>query len=559
MEMLGRGSFGEVYKVERLSDNLQMACKILDSYYFKEHGFKGLKLEMKYMKELVHPGIPEFYGVYKCNHEVYLLMEFCSGGDLKHHIYNHRPIDKELEEQVVSDVVKQILEVLVYIHDKGLIHLDLKPNNIVYAAENSNIVKVLDFGVATKRTAGKGAKRFAGTISYMAPEVRETRELVKERKALNNIKNQFKTSEVQSSTVKNSAVKASSRKSADAIKSSKNGNQKKETPDLMDQIFSNDAQKKIIGYTETADLWSLGIITYEMLHGFRPWLKKPNLKQIMKGFKPVNKSPPEGSFSKEVIISNTARDFITKLLMKDPTQRMTACEALSHPFITKEQHTKLAVSTLKRLKDFSSLCRLEKAFVPIITKHAHKLNKSLIDDIQQIHAKFAHSDTGRLTFDEFCQFCEDHDEEMGMADIIKCFENLKEEESNEVTEKKLIKWYTYDYITKSDARFWKILESLDENKKGKLTFEDFQKCLDGDPYAKLHLKEIKALFDLKKEFTVHEIVDVMRKAQRERTDEVDYWKEKQSCFYDYRNLVVPSQTSLQDTTQFTHVKDTEAS
>ena len=116
------------------------------------------------MQKLKHPNIVELYEVITTANNIYLIMEFCSGGDLKRYCSTHK-ITEEMAIKIVTQITKGFEEMVRF----GIIHRDLKPANILVDREN---FKICDFGFAKLfGEAGKMARTFVGTPIYMSPQV----------------------------------------------------------------------------------------------------------------------------------------------------------------------------------------------------------------------------------------------------------------------------------------------------------------------------------------------------------------------------------------------------
>lgn len=95
-------------------------------------------------------------------------MEYIGGGDLNDYINKHG----RMEEHLVQEVTRQILRGVLYVHEMGVSHRDLKPDNILVSSEDPILVKLSDFGLAkVVRNEETFLKTFCGTMLYLAPEV----------------------------------------------------------------------------------------------------------------------------------------------------------------------------------------------------------------------------------------------------------------------------------------------------------------------------------------------------------------------------------------------------
>ena len=184
VERINRGSFGEVWKAHHhvWADQL-VAIKIPTDPQF----LRNLQREGVAVHGLVHPNIVRAIGFDPYAETPYLAMEYVPGTSL-------RPLIQKRSLSVLDTVaiMRQVLAGLAYAHERGIVHRDVKPENILvhqraftegYGAEG--VIKVTDFGLgqaATDTAAGSiaysasmdtpAAREIAGTLDYMAPEVR---------------------------------------------------------------------------------------------------------------------------------------------------------------------------------------------------------------------------------------------------------------------------------------------------------------------------------------------------------------------------------------------------
>ena len=95
-------------------------------------------------------------------------MVYIGGGDLNDYINKHG----KMEEHLVQEATRQILKGIAYVHERGISHRDIKPDNILLVSENPIEVKISDFGLAKMvRDEETFLKTFCGTMLYLAPEV----------------------------------------------------------------------------------------------------------------------------------------------------------------------------------------------------------------------------------------------------------------------------------------------------------------------------------------------------------------------------------------------------
>ena len=123
---------------------------------------------MATLKLLDHPNILKIYEVFEDSKKYFLVTELCMGGELFDEIISHG----HLSEKESANIVLQMLKGIAYCHSQGIVHRDLKPENILIDKEQDNILKLIDFGTASKYNKKKGLmKGLKGTSYYLAPEV----------------------------------------------------------------------------------------------------------------------------------------------------------------------------------------------------------------------------------------------------------------------------------------------------------------------------------------------------------------------------------------------------
>lgn len=161
ISLLGRGGFGEVYKVEDTYENNKiLAVKKIRSSILTEKSVNIFKFEFKFLTSLNHPNLVKVYdfNIDKANDELFFTMEFIDG----------MPLDKACQLHKDWDLVEKYLvesaRALAYIHSKEIIHYDIKPDNILID-KNDNL-KIMDFGFA----GSKEDSKVRGTIQFLAPD-----------------------------------------------------------------------------------------------------------------------------------------------------------------------------------------------------------------------------------------------------------------------------------------------------------------------------------------------------------------------------------------------------
>ena len=175
MELLGSGGFGSVYKAKRDSDGKIIALKIIDIPKNKPNLVRLVKNEIQHLKLLSVPECNPFVICYYDSHfnedksKVYIEMELVEGKDMSKFIVELR--SKNTLGTVyyyLLLIAKDIAEGLKYIHSKGIVHNDIKPQNIVI--DNNFIPRIVDVGVSCFMLIPGYCKGKSGTARYFAPE-----------------------------------------------------------------------------------------------------------------------------------------------------------------------------------------------------------------------------------------------------------------------------------------------------------------------------------------------------------------------------------------------------
>lgn len=261
-EDIGRGKFAVVRKCINNATGEVVAAKVIRKRR------KGKSCREEILREVVmlelamaHPRLVSLREVFETQSELILVTEYCSGGEL----FDECVIKESFKEDDVRRLLVQILEGLAYLHDNNIVHLDLKPQNILLTKPfPEGEIKICDLGFACLTNTGEDIRDIIGTPDYVAPEVLDYEPL--------NIQ---------------------------------------------------------------TDMWSLGVLTYVMLTACSPFAGESqqetfcNITQVKLDF-------PDELFAD---INPLAKDFIEKLLIKKPRDRLTARQCLDHPWLKDLKNT----------------------------------------------------------------------------------------------------------------------------------------------------------------------------------------------------------------------------
>jgi calcium/calmodulin-dependent protein kinase I len=166
---LGKGKFGVVKLCENKTTKLKVAVKIISKEQMNDADKILLNNELEIMKLVSHPNIVSLIDLFETNDNIYIVMDFYKGGDLSSYIFKD---DELISEKHLSRIIYQLSLGLKYIHQYGIVHRDLKTDNIMLS-DNSRkpVVKIMDFGLSKILGAKETADEGYGTLVFVAPEV----------------------------------------------------------------------------------------------------------------------------------------------------------------------------------------------------------------------------------------------------------------------------------------------------------------------------------------------------------------------------------------------------
>uniref|UniRef100_A0A8C7SDQ8 Serine/threonine-protein kinase ULK3 n=1 Tax=Oncorhynchus mykiss TaxID=8022 RepID=A0A8C7SDQ8_ONCMY len=164
-ERLGSGTYATVYKAYRKGDNREVvAVKVVGKKTLNKVSMENLLTEIEILKTVRHPHIVQLKDFQWDSENIYLILEWCSGGDLSRFIHSRRL----LPERVARLFLQQIACALQFLHNHNISHLDLKPQNILL---NGSVLKLADFGFASYMSPWDEQSALRGSPLYMAPEM----------------------------------------------------------------------------------------------------------------------------------------------------------------------------------------------------------------------------------------------------------------------------------------------------------------------------------------------------------------------------------------------------
>lgn len=275
--ILGTGSYSIVYlgrciitkkNVIEREDKL-VAIKKINIKNLSENSGRMITTEINIMQELIkthHPNIVKCYDIINTMDVIYIIMEYCEGGDLSSLL-----IGKKFKHTYLKYYFKQILNGIEFLKNKKIIHRDMKPKNILLSSNKKNI-KLCDFGLAKQLETGiKRITTICGSPLYMAPEL-----------------------------------------------------YKKES------------------YTESVDIWSLGLILFEMIYGTHPFAQHNDVESLS-----ISILKNEIYIGESSEVNENCLNLLRLMLKKNEFERITMDELFENDWI--KNHCILSEEELSKM------------------------------------------------------------------------------------------------------------------------------------------------------------------------------------------------------------------
>uniref|UniRef100_A0AC11DQR1 NIMA related kinase 5 n=1 Tax=Ovis aries TaxID=9940 RepID=A0AC11DQR1_SHEEP len=169
IKAIGEGAFGKAYLAKRKSDSEPCVIKEINFEKMPIQGKEASKKEVILLAKMKHPNIVTFFNSFQENNRLFIVMEYCDGGDLMKRIRRQRGVLFS-EDQILSWFV-QISLGLKHIHDRKVLHRDIKTQNI-FLSKNGMVAKLGDFGIArVLNNTMELARTCIGTPYYLSPEI----------------------------------------------------------------------------------------------------------------------------------------------------------------------------------------------------------------------------------------------------------------------------------------------------------------------------------------------------------------------------------------------------
>jgi hypothetical protein len=166
---LGCGKFGLVKLGIDKKTGQKVAIKIMKKSTMDSSDLELVRTEIEILKICQHPYIIKLYDIFENIDYIYIIMEFCSGGDLFSFIKKRNFM---LKEEKVVVIMYKLCKAVYYVHSYGIAHRDIKPENVLLTSESEDAdIRLLDFGLSKIVGPNQKCTEPYGTLTYCAPEI----------------------------------------------------------------------------------------------------------------------------------------------------------------------------------------------------------------------------------------------------------------------------------------------------------------------------------------------------------------------------------------------------
>ena len=169
-EKLGNGKFGLVKLGINKHTKEKVAIKIMNKKKIDSSDIELMRTEIEILKICQHPNIIRLYDIFENIDYIYIIMEYCPGGDLFSYLEQRK---FKISEERAAIIMNKICEAVFYFQSYfGVIHRDLKPENVLLTSSSDNSdIRILDFGLSKISTPNEKCTEPYGTLTYCAPEI----------------------------------------------------------------------------------------------------------------------------------------------------------------------------------------------------------------------------------------------------------------------------------------------------------------------------------------------------------------------------------------------------
>ncbi|CAE7924482.1 pkgB, partial [Symbiodinium sp. KB8] len=166
LKTVGKGSFGKVVQVRKKDDGKIYAMKILKKeMILKRKQYEHTLSERRVLENIDHPFIVSLRFAFQSEHKLYMVFDFFNGGELYHYLSE----GGRFAEERARFYAAELTSALGYLHARGIIYRDLKPENLIL--DHQGHIRIADFGLSKEGVEGESVTSICGTPEYLAPEI----------------------------------------------------------------------------------------------------------------------------------------------------------------------------------------------------------------------------------------------------------------------------------------------------------------------------------------------------------------------------------------------------
>jgi len=165
LKTIGKGNFAKVKLARHVLTGREVAIKVIDKKTMNQSSLNKLFREVRIMKMLHHPNVVQLFEVIETDRTLHLVMEYANGGEVFDYLVAHG----RMKEREARTKFRQIVSAVQYMHQKRIVHRDLKAENLLLDSEMN--IKIADFGFSNEFTPGTKLDTFCGSPPYAAPEL----------------------------------------------------------------------------------------------------------------------------------------------------------------------------------------------------------------------------------------------------------------------------------------------------------------------------------------------------------------------------------------------------
>ncbi len=461
LQFLGQGAFGSVYKVVRKNSGTREIIRALKqiskkSMNVSEESKEEIKNEIEVLKNIDHPNIMKIFEFFEDENNIYLVNEFCGGGDVAgmNDKYGLFP------EFFLKYVMFQVFLAISFLHSNKVVHGDIKRENIAFVYQ--------------------GKKKEKNEFEEFFQTLFKDKDLQEELNESPGIENLSENAQKLIEEICNYEMKILDFGSA---KMKKNGKLKEKLSGVTGTVYYCSPEVVKDKYDFECDEWSCGVMMYILLTGYPPFVGE-NEDEI---FDNILKQDLNLNVPQLKNISESCKDLINQLLEKDANKRINAEDALKHDFFT----SGINVGNLLKGKFKENSDYLKKMFNKKGTQLRGKKKSSKFRDvvIAYIALNFSEQDVEKkakqifmemsggnkhylITKDTFVPKMEKIFKGLTKNEIEELFDSIDENETGNIEYEELIRALTDKEKLLSDKNLKEAFNFFDKDNSGSITWNE---------------------------------------------------------------------------------------